>query len=153
MTTDLRLFDLLHAVLPTRLPRAEFYAEFARSIEATKASAHRAILNTLRNRPDFTLAAARHFAWFFVRTWRYQWIHRDPESFLRDEEGLLNGPGARLGLTHEDVCYPDGSEDTAPAAAAGSGGDGKLVRLRIPHRLWTDDLPPGPEQATALGAE
>jgi len=28
-THDYRLFDALHAVLPTRLPRAEFYAEFA----------------------------------------------------------------------------------------------------------------------------
>ena len=61
MTTDLRLFDLLHAVLPTRLPREEFYAEFARSIEATKPSAHRAIVNTLKNRPDFARAAARNF--------------------------------------------------------------------------------------------
>jgi radical SAM superfamily enzyme YgiQ (UPF0313 family) len=153
MTTDLRLFDLLHAVLPTRLPRAEFYAEFSRSIEATKDSARRAILNTVKNRPDFTLKAARHFMWFFARTWRYQWIHRDPESFLRDEEGLLNGPGARAGLTFEDVHYPDGKEDVEVPAAPPTGG--RLVRLRIPHRLWTDELPVAAavEHTTALGAE
>jgi radical SAM superfamily enzyme YgiQ (UPF0313 family) len=29
LTTDYRLFDALHAVLPTRLPREEFYKEFA----------------------------------------------------------------------------------------------------------------------------
>ncbi|MDK1030885.1 MAG: cobalamin-dependent protein [Planctomycetia bacterium] len=29
-TTDYRLFDALHAVLPTRLPREEFYKEFAK---------------------------------------------------------------------------------------------------------------------------
>ncbi|MBE3134745.1 MAG: cobalamin B12-binding domain-containing protein [Acidobacteria bacterium] len=29
VTTDYRLFDALHAVLPTRLPREEFYKEFA----------------------------------------------------------------------------------------------------------------------------
>jgi hypothetical protein len=154
MTTDLRLFDLLHAVLPTRLPRAEFYAEFARSITATKDSARRAILNTLKNRPDFALAAARSFAWFFARTWRYQWIHRDPTSFLRDEEGLLNGPGARAGITYRDVHYPDGQEhapaESVPALAAPAAG--QLVRLRIPHRIWADDLP-GEQSRTALGAE
>lgn len=158
MTTDLRLFDLLHAVLPTRLPRAEFYAEFSRSIKATKASAHRAIKNTLQNRPDFARAAAKNFAWFFARTWRYQWIHRDPSSFLRDEEGLLNGPGARLGLTYADVHYPDGQEHApSPEAVARTGSapaQGQLVRLRIPHRIWTDDLPKAHEQdLTAIGAE
>jgi len=158
MTTDLRLFDLLHAVLPTRLPRAEFYAEFARSITATKDSARRAIWNTLKNRPDFARAAASHFAWFFARTWRYQWIHRDAQSFLRDEEGLLNGPGARAGLTYRDVHYPDGSEHTQPEAAeAGApapSGSGQLVRLRIPRRIWADELPAAAEPArTALGAE
>jgi radical SAM superfamily enzyme YgiQ (UPF0313 family) len=176
MTTDLRLFDLLHAVLPTRLPRAEFYAEFSRSIEATKASAHRAITNTIKNRPDFAWKAKKHFAWFFARTWRYQWIHRDPQSFLRDEEGLLNGPGARAGLTYLDVHYPDGTEDThaAPAHAEAqqlqgqlpqaqlpqtqpaATGTGQLVRLRIPHRIWADELPPAVAPAAeraAMGAE
>jgi radical SAM superfamily enzyme YgiQ (UPF0313 family) len=155
MTTDLRLFDLLHAVLPTRLPREEFYAEFARSITATKASAHRAIKNTLKNRPDFALAAARNFAWFFARTWRYQAIHSDPESFMRDEQGLLNGPGARAGLTYADVTYPDGQEHAAGAEAdqppAKHPGTGQLVRLRIPHRIWTDELP-SVEVPSAVGA-
>lgn len=159
MTTDLRLFDLLHAVLPTRLPRAEFYAEFSRSIEATKKSAHRAMKNTILARPDFALKAAANFAWFFVRTWRYQWIHRDPNSFMRDEEGLLNGPGARAGLTHLDVHYPDGQEETAAPRPASETG--KLVRLRIPHRIWADDLPEAPahstpppvEEQSAVGAE
>jgi radical SAM superfamily enzyme YgiQ (UPF0313 family) len=152
MTTDLRLFDLLHAVLPTRLPRAEFYAEFARSIEATKDSARRAIWNTMKRRPDFTRKAARHFAWFFARTWRYQWIHRDPGSFLRDEEGLLNGPGARAGLSHADVQYPDGREHVEPETAPASGS--QIVRLRIPRRIWADELPRESEPApSALGAE
>jgi hypothetical protein len=166
MTTDLRLFDLLHAVLPTRLPRAEFYAEFARSILATKPSAHRAIVNTMKNRRDFARAAAKNFAWFFARTWRYQAIHSDPESFLRDEQGLLNGPGARAGLTHADVVYPDGQEHTSADSGRGdvsseSGSSpgataqkGQLVRLRIPHRIWADDLPGAePSERSAMGAE
>jgi radical SAM superfamily enzyme YgiQ (UPF0313 family) len=152
MTTDLRLFDLLHAVLPTRLPRAEFYAEFSRSIDATKESARRAIWNTMKRRPDFTRKAARHFAWFFARTWRYQWIHRDPGSFLRDEEGLLNGPGARAGLSYADVPYPDGTEQAEPEAAPASGS--QIVRLRIPRRIWADELPRAANPAaSALGAE
>jgi len=156
MTTDLRLFDLLHAVLPTRLPREEFYAEFARSIVATKESAHRAIKNTLVNRPDFTRAAAKNFAWFFARTWRYQAIHSNPESFLRDEQGLLNGPGARAGLTYADVQYPDGQEHAPQAEAEPNAGEsrGQLVRLRIPHRIWTDELPQAePARESAMGAE
>ncbi len=36
LTTDHRLFDLLHAVLPTRLPSREFYREFARSYDANR---------------------------------------------------------------------------------------------------------------------
>jgi radical SAM superfamily enzyme YgiQ (UPF0313 family) len=152
MTTDLRLFDLLHAVLPTRLPRAEFYAEFSRSIDATKESARRAIWNTMKRRPDFTRKAARHFAWFFARTWRYQWIHRDPGSFLRDEEGLLNGPGARAGLSYADVQYPDGREHVEPEAASAS--DSQIVRLRIPRRIWADELPREAKPApSAMGAE
>jgi hopanoid C-3 methylase len=155
MTTDLRLFDLLHAVLPTRLPREEFYAEFARSIAATKPSAHRAIKNTLKNRPDFTRAAAKNFAWFFARTWRYQAIHSDPQSFLRDEQGLLDGPGARAGLTYADVQYPDGREHDGPGNAAVSSSErGQLVRLRIPRRIWADELPNAETGgASAVGAE
>jgi len=159
MTTDLRLFDLLHAVLPTRLPRAEFYAEFARSIVATKPSAHRAIVSTLKNRRDFARAAAKNFAWFFARTWRYQAIHSDPESFLRDEQGLLNGPGARVGLTHADVAYPDGQEHTSAESPTDAGSPdaapkGQLVRLRIPHRIWADDLPSvESSERAAMGAE
>jgi radical SAM superfamily enzyme YgiQ (UPF0313 family) len=156
MTTDLRLFDLLHAVLPTRLPRAEFYAEFARSIRATKESAHRAMRNTMLRRPDLAFKAAKDFVWFFARTWRYQWIHSDPASFLRDEEGLLNGPGAKAGLTYQDVHYPDGNEHAAgaetPSAPRGQGG--QIVRLRIPQRIWADELPQAPrESVTAMGAE
>jgi hopanoid C-3 methylase len=38
LTTDHRLFDLIHAVLPTRLPRAEFYKELARGGDVTSGS-------------------------------------------------------------------------------------------------------------------
>src|SRR4029078_10446638 len=57
LTTDHRLFDLLHAVLPTRLPREEFYAEFSRSYDATDATVASAYKWFVRARPIFV---ARH---------------------------------------------------------------------------------------------
>ena len=38
LTHDHRLFDLLHAVLPTKLPRDEFYKQYARAYIATDAT-------------------------------------------------------------------------------------------------------------------
>ncbi len=139
MTTDHRLFDLLHPVLPTRLPREEFYREFARSYDATEPSVRKAFGMMWRKRKAFLWKMLPGLLHFYARTWRYQRVHRDHRSFLRDEEGLLNGPGARKGLTWSDVQYPTGEEDQAqdqPAMAAG----GELVKLRIPRRLWVDDL-------------
>ena len=55
---------------------------------------------------------------------------------------LSAGP-ARAGLTFEDIIYPKGDEHDAPkqrAAAPAGKPNGELVRLRIPRRLWTDDL-------------
>jgi radical SAM superfamily enzyme YgiQ (UPF0313 family) len=134
LTNDYRLFDLLHSVLPTRLPRDVFYRHFARALEATKDSAHKSIKNVLLKRPDFARRAFTQFAWFFARTWRYQRVHGDPASFLRDEEGLLNGPGARAGLTWRDVKYPGDGDEPQELQ--------QLIELRARPRLWTDDLPP-----------
>jgi radical SAM superfamily enzyme YgiQ (UPF0313 family) len=131
LTTDHRLFDLLHAVLPTRLPRAEFYAEFCRAYDATESSVRDAYRAMLDKRAGFVAKVLPGMIWFYARTWRYQRIHYDPRSFLRDEEGLLTGPGARAALTWEDVAYPGAAEE-APA--------GNLVRLRIPKRTWADDV-------------
>ncbi|MBX3198534.1 MAG: cobalamin-dependent protein [Labilithrix sp.] len=143
LTNDHRLFDLLHAVLPTRLPREEFYAEFCRAYDATEKSVRSAYKWFFKARPTFIPKNLTSIVWFYARTWRYQRIHGDHRSFLRDEEGLLNGPGAKAGLTWEDVAYPKGDEhvaaksgsDEAPATAGG-----KLVKLRIPRRIWADDV-------------
>jgi radical SAM superfamily enzyme YgiQ (UPF0313 family) len=132
LTTDHRLFDLLHAVLPTRLPRPEFYAEFCRAYDATESTVRDAYRSLLTKRPRFVARVLPGMVWFYARTWRYQRIHYDPRSFLRDEEGLLNGPGARAAIGWQDVAYPtaDDSHDRAE----------NLVRLRIPKRTWTDDV-------------
>ena len=66
------------------------------------------------------------------------------------------------------VRYPDGTEHTqgeappeAQPASPSTPATGQLVRLRIPHRIWADELPPAPAsvesaallpERTALGA-
>lgn len=133
LTTDHRLFDLLHAVLPTRLPREEFYRQLCRCYAETKPSVFGAYEAMLRKRGRFVAKTVRTMIWFFARTWRYQRIHYDYRSFLRDEEGLLDGPGARRGLSWQDVVYPSADERDGSER-------GQLVRLRVPKRTWTDDL-------------
>lgn len=132
MSTDHRLFDLLHPMLPTRLPREEFYKEFARSYDDTERSVRKAFKAMLKTRKRFLLKMLPGLLHFYARSWRYQRVHRDHTSFLRDEEGLLNGPGAKL--SWKDVQYPTGDEDHAQDTA------GEVVKLRVPRRLWTDDL-------------
>lgn len=132
LTHDHRLFDLLHPVLPTRLPRAEFYAQFARSVDAVKPSIRRAIANIAKKRPRMVAKILPGIAWFYARTFRYQRMHRDPATFLRDEEGLLNGPGAQAGLTWRDIDYPD-AEAPAPTVLAPDG-------QRVVPELWPAEL-------------
>ena len=140
LTTDHRLFDLIHAVLPTRLPREEFYKELCRAYEATEPSVYAGFRAIIKRRPAFVAKIVPSMIWFYARTWRYQRINDDYRSYLRDEEGLLNGPGARAGLTWEDVEYPTGDEHEEAAAAPSKTEGGKLVRLRIPRRIWADEL-------------
>jgi len=134
LTTDHRLFDLLHAVLPTRLPREEFYYEFSKSYDLTEKSVRNAYKWFHKARPTFIVRNLRHIVWFYARTWRYQRIHGDHRSFLRDEEGLLTGPGAKSGITWKDVTYPRGDEHEKREETP------KLVKLRIPRRIWADDV-------------
>ena len=106
LTTDHRLFDLLHAVLPTRLPRAEFYRHLTRCYDDTSASVYASYRSFIKKRPRLVAKILPSMVWFYSRTWRYQRIHCDYRSFLRDEEGLLNGSGMKDGITWEDVRYP-----------------------------------------------
>jgi hopanoid C-3 methylase len=106
LTTDHRLFDLLHAVLPTRLPRAEFYRQLTRCYDETGPSVYASYRAFVQKRGRLVAKILPGMVWFYARTWRYQRIHYDHRSFLRDEEGLLNGPGAKAGITWLDVRYP-----------------------------------------------
>ncbi len=134
LTTDLRLFDLLHAVLPTRLPRDEFYRQLCRGYDATESSVRSAFRAMIARRRGFVARILPGMLWFYARTWRYQRVHYDYRSFLRDEEGLLDGPGARAGLTWRDVEYPTGEQEVRPVSPSAP------VPLRVPRRSWVDDL-------------
>ncbi len=140
LTTDHRLFDLLHAVLPTRLPRDEFYRQMCRFYQATTPSVYRAFRLMLRNRPGFVQKILPGMLWFYARTWRYQRVHYDHRSFLRDEEGLLDGPGAKSGVRWDEVSYPKPERHS---------GGAQVVRLRTARRTWTDDL----REAAAAGGK
>ena len=58
-------------------------------------------------------------------------VHRDPNTFLRDEEGLLNGPGNQPDVDWRDVQYPT-AESPAPLLVR----DGK----RVVPRLWAEEI-------------
>ena len=131
LTTDHRLFDLLHAVLPTRLPREEFYKAMCRFYVETDPSVYWSFKMILKRRPAFVAKILPGLVWFYARTWRYQRVHYDHRSFLRDEEGLLDGPGAKAGLTWKDVPYPTSEPPHE---------QGNLVRLRVPRKLWSDEI-------------
>ncbi len=147
LTNDHRLFDLLHAVLPTRLPRDEFYRELCRAYDATESSVRESFRAVFKQRPAFSVRILPGMIWFYARTWRYQRIHYDYRSFLRDEEGLHDGPGAKAGLTWEDVRYP--GPDGGDGSAEGAETPKNLVKLRVPKRTWVDDL----ADARAMEAE
>ncbi len=53
LTEDRRLFDLLHSVLPTRLPRRRFYERFAEANQATWEGRKKGNLAVLKKRPRF----------------------------------------------------------------------------------------------------
>ncbi|MFO0616113.1 MAG: radical SAM protein [Polyangiaceae bacterium] len=146
LTHDHRLFDLLHAVLPTKLPREEFYKQYARAYIATDATVKKAFQVIIKNRTSFAWKMLPGLFWFYARTWRYQRIQDDYRTFLRDEAGLLNGPGAKAGLTWKDIPYPRGDEHDKKTDKVGASddtfvdGSKQIVKLRIPKKIWADDL-------------
>jgi hypothetical protein len=82
----------------------------------------------MRARPEAVRKMLPGIAWFFARAWRYQRVHRDHRSFLRDEQGLLNGPG--MSRRWDEVRYPTG--EAHEEATEG---------LRRRPQLWHEELP------------
>jgi hypothetical protein len=57
-------------------------------------------------------------------------MHRDPSTFLRDEQGLLVGPGAKAGLSWQDIEYPSAEEPTPMI---------NTITGRRKPKLWADE--------------
>ncbi len=89
LTKDARFFDLLHAVLPTRIPRSLFYKKFAEANQATWPSFEKGAWATVRNRPRFFLTHMRGVYKFLEKARNYGPICEDPGSHLRDEIGII----------------------------------------------------------------
>jgi radical SAM superfamily enzyme YgiQ (UPF0313 family) len=89
LTRDVRLFDLLHAVVPTKLPRATFYDKFAQYSRATWPAKKVAFLTALRRRPWLFLRSIAGIVRFRVRANRYRPVFESGESPLRDEIGII----------------------------------------------------------------
>ncbi len=87
LTEDVRLFNLLHAVRPTRLPRREFYHRLTETYRRPWLS--KATLKTLLRRPDFLrLALPATIKWAKMIA-AYHPVMTSAESHLRDEIGII----------------------------------------------------------------
>ncbi len=90
LTRDRRFFDLLHAVLPTKLPRAHFYRRFAECNQATWAGWEKANKAVLARRTRFFLESLPGIARFLLRARRYRAILESAETHLRDEVDIID---------------------------------------------------------------
>jgi radical SAM superfamily enzyme YgiQ (UPF0313 family) len=118
LTDDHRLFDLLHAVTRTHLPRRRFYERYAEACAATMPSTKTGLApRVVLKRWDFWLRVARHLPAFAWRNARYSRIMQDPQSYLRDEVGIIPED---LPLRAFDPGPPPPA--TAELAAAGAPG-------------------------------
>jgi len=91
LTTDTRLFDLLHAVTPTRLPREQFYKKYVEWHRVTLKSTLKGVFSAVIRKPRFFLWDSLRGTWNFLK----KEIHYAPivdnyESHLRDEIGIID---------------------------------------------------------------
>lgn len=93
ITDDLRLYDLLHAVVETKLPRDQFYKEFCRNQEAGTSSMFKALSSSVMLKNGaFWRSVAPNIPEFILKRQRYKEFHYDYRNYLRDEEGRLRPP-------------------------------------------------------------
>lgn len=115
LTRDRRFYDLLHSVLPTKLPRDQFYANFTRQSWATMPSVKKALnLRRVWKKRDFWLSVLPNVPRYVKETWRYRDVHHDPQSYLRDEVGVLDGEAMTQFRERVPV------SENAPRAASGA---------------------------------
>lgn len=91
LTTDTRLFDLLHAVTPTRLPRERFYQKYVEWHKVTLKSTWKGVFSAVIRNPKFFLWDSLRGTWrFFKKEVHYAPIVDNYESHLRDEIGIID---------------------------------------------------------------
>jgi radical SAM superfamily enzyme YgiQ (UPF0313 family) len=89
LTRDSRFFDLLHSVLPTKLPRDVFYKKFTAQNDATWPALKKGLLAAMRRKPKFFIKSIPGTIRFVNRIKQYRPIASDYESHLRDEVGVI----------------------------------------------------------------
>jgi radical SAM superfamily enzyme YgiQ (UPF0313 family) len=90
LTRDVRLFDLLHAVLPTKLPRRKFYEKYEQFGRSTWPSIKSGFWNALHRRPGLFLRSLPGILRFRKKFLRYSRVSSDVQSWLRDEVGIIS---------------------------------------------------------------
>ncbi|MCX4241423.1 B12-binding domain-containing radical SAM protein [Paraliomyxa miuraensis] len=123
LTTDARFFDLLHSVLPTKLPRERFYEKFAAQRDSVWASVRKGALPAVRKRPAFFLHTFGGALRWLKKRSAYFSIVRDPGSHLRDELGTIP-----VGITVENAPL---RARPGPAAPVPLSASPSLVQLRV----------------------
>ena len=104
LTKDFRLYDLLHPVIETKLPREEFYKNFTR---------YRSIYRKNRNgwltpkvawrRRDFLRKLLPGMPRTIIQGLKYQKIQFDYRSYLRDEAGIIESKAANTPIETEPL--------------------------------------------------
>jgi hopanoid C-3 methylase len=90
LTEDFRLFDISHAVVPTRLPRKQFYAEFVKWKRVIDGSVKRWFTpRRMMQRPRLYRLLFRGMPHVIRRRLAFNHIQFNANSYLRDEEGII----------------------------------------------------------------
>jgi radical SAM superfamily enzyme YgiQ (UPF0313 family) len=97
LTRDFRLYDLLHAVTPTALPREEFYRQYVAWKRVGRVSMKNWFTpRRVLQRWEFYARTLPNFPEMIWKRVLYQRVQFDARSYLRDEAGILvdRQPGA-----------------------------------------------------------
>ncbi len=91
LTKDIRLFDLLHSVLPTKMPREMFYARYTQWHRATLPGVRKGIFAAVFRRPKlFLWDGISGVAHYIKKIRHYAPIIANPFNHLRDEIGIID---------------------------------------------------------------
>jgi radical SAM superfamily enzyme YgiQ (UPF0313 family) len=102
LTEDFRLYDLLHPVIPTKLPRDEFYKNFTRSVSVYRKSRNGWLTPKVAwKRRDFLRKLIPGMPRTIIQGLKYQKIQFDYKSYLRDEAGIIEDPRVSKALQSE----------------------------------------------------